>query len=69
MEWFTKRDLAKNTRILYTDTIERYINYLNRDGDNYTLEKLLKEAEDDECSEELLRYRKLSKHLINILTI
>ncbi len=67
VEWFTKRNLAKNTRNGYTDSINKYIKYLNRDGADYTLEKLLKEAEADERSGELLRYRKINKHIISFI--
>ena len=66
-EWFTKRNLAKNTRNGYTQSMSIYINYLNRDGANYTPEKLLKEAESDERSGELLRYRKINKHIVGFI--
>jgi len=67
VEWFTKRNLAKNTRNGYMHSINAYIKYLNRDGGNYTLEKLLKEAEADERSGELLRYRKINQHIISFI--
>ncbi|WP_048190286.1 phage integrase N-terminal SAM-like domain-containing protein [Methanobacterium sp. SMA-27] len=67
MEWYTKRNLAKTTRDGYTDSINKYINYLNRNGADYTLEKLLKEAEADERSGELLRYCKINKHIISFI--
>ena len=66
-EWFTKRNLAKNTRNGYTQSMNIYINYLNREGANYTPEKLLKEAESDESSGELLRYRKINKHIVGFI--
>ena len=67
MEWYTKRNLAKTTLDGYTDSMNKYINYLTRKGADYTLEKLLKEAEADEHSGELLRYRKINKHIISFI--
>ncbi len=69
LEWFTKRTLAKNTRDGYRESIKHYIRYLNRNGEDYTLEKLLKEAEEDERSGELLRYRRINKHIIGFINL
>ncbi len=66
-EWFTKRNLAKNTRNGYMHSMDIYLKYLNKEGANYTPEKLLKEAEDDERSGELLRYRKINKHIVGFI--
>lgn len=67
LEWFSKRRLAENTRKGYKDSLNRYINFLNKDGETYTPEKLLKEAEEDEVSGKLLRYRRVNKHIIGFI--
>lgn len=67
MDWFSRRGLAKNTRKGYKDSISRYINFLNRDGAEYTPETLLKEAEEEQSSGKILRQRKITSHIISYI--
>ncbi|MDO5835308.1 MAG: tyrosine-type recombinase/integrase [Methanobacterium sp.] len=68
LDWFTQRGLSKNTRKGYKDSINRYINFLNREGADYTPEKLLKEAEEEQKDMKILRQRKITSHIISYIS-